>query len=587
MLLVCASFAPVGTAHAQDTGWTIERFHAAIAIQPDAAMLVTESIEVDFGTLQRHGIFREVPVRYAYNKEYERVYNLRVLSVENGGGQPWPYEVERNGANTRIRVGDPDRTISGRQTYEITYRVENALNAFETHDELFWNVNGAGWPVPTLRTSATVTLPGGLEQGACFQGYAGSTEPCRMTLTTDVHEYAATEQLQPGQQLTIVAGIRKGAIAEPRVELERKPRDPSRFFETINAFTVGGSVILFLGSIGLLAGTWWRRGRDRRYTSIYYLTEDPTEEIRPLLQRHPIVVEFEPPEGLKPAQMGLLLDERADTKDVTATIVDLAVHGVLTITEVPKKGIFGSKDWLLTRKRTDLDGLEEYERQVFDGLFDDGDEVKLSSLKNKFYKHLQDAQTALYRQAARDKWFHGNPDTVRNIWRGVGVAVIVLGVAVTAGLGYLFGAGLVGLPILLAGVVLVIAGGAMPRRTAHGSELLRRVLGFRQYITTAETDRQRFNEKANIFAEYLPYAIVFGAVDRWARAFRDIDTTAATAAWYYGASSLDAHSFSRNLEGFSSSVSGTITSTPSSSGSSGFSGGSAGGGGGGGGGGSW
>jgi len=116
---------------------------------------------------------------------------------------------------------------------------------------------------------------------------------------------------------------------------------------------------------------------------------------------------------------------------------------------------------------------------------------------------------------------------------------------------------------------------------------VRRVLGFRRYITTAETDRQRFNEQAGIFAEYLPYAIVFGAVDRWARAFRDIDTVATTAAWYVGATAFDAPTFSHNLESFSSSVSSTITSTPASSGSSGFSGGFSGGGGGGGGGGSW
>jgi uncharacterized membrane protein len=587
VLLLCVLILLGGTAHAQDTGWTIERFHADIAIQPDAAMLVTETIEVDFGGLQQHGIFREIPVRYSYNRDHERVYGFEMLSVTNADGQPWPYEVSRNGANVRIKIGDPDRTVSGRQTYRITYRVEDALNAFDTHDELFWNVTGAGWQVPMLQTSATVTLPDGLEQAACFQGPEGATDPCQMTQTPDQANYAATETLQPGDQMTIVAAIRKGVIAEPQVRLEETRRDPTRFFETVNPVTIGGTVLVLLGGIGFLATSWWQRGRDRRYTSIYYLTENPEEETRPLLESHPVVVEFEPPEKLKPAQMGLLLDERADTKDVTATIVDLAVHGYLTITEIPKKGIFGSKDWQLTRTRTDTAGLAPYEQHVFDGLFDDDDEVKLSSLKNKFYKDLQEAQKALYQDATTQKWFNGNPQTIRNIWAGIGIGVTVLGIGATIALGFFFGAGMVGVPLVLIGVILLVASGSMPRRTANGSELLRRVLGFRRYITTAETDRQRFNEKAGIFAEYLPYAIVFGAVDHWARAFRDIDTTAATAAWYVGAGAFDAPTFSRNLESFSSSVSSTITSTPGSSGSSGFSGGSAGGGGGGGGGGSW
>jgi len=128
----------------------------------------------------------------------------------------------------------------------------------------------------------------------------------------------------------------------------------------------------------------------------------------------------------------------------------------------------------------------------------------------------------------------------------------------------------------------------MPRRNALGREMLRRALGFRQYIATAEKDRQKFNEQQNLFSEYLPYAIVFRCVDKWARAFEGIDTVAATSSWYAGHDSFTSAEFSRRLNGFASNVSSVIASTPGSSGSSGFSsGGGSGGGGGGGGGGSW
>jgi uncharacterized membrane protein len=99
--------------------------------------------------------------------------------------------------------------------------------------------------------------------------------------------------------------------------------------------------------------------------------------------------------------------------------------------------------------------------------------------------------------------------------------------------------------------------------------------------------QQAFAERANIFTEYLPYAIVFKCVDRWARAFKDIDLQAATAGWYAGPAGFNAGSFSSSLRAFSSAVSTTLASTPGGSGGSGFSGGSSGGGGGGGGGGSW
>ena len=126
----------------------------------------------------------------------------------------------------------------------------------------------------------------------------------------------------------------------------------------------------------------------------------------------------------------------------------------------------------------------------------------------------------------------------------------------------------------------------MPAKTAVGAELLRRTLGFRRYMDVAEKDRARFAERENIFSTYLPFAIVFGCVDRWARAFAGIDTAAQTAAWYSGTSAFNAAQLSSSLQGFSSDLGSAIAATAGSSGGSGFSGG-AGGGGGGGGGGSW
>jgi uncharacterized membrane protein len=127
----------------------------------------------------------------------------------------------------------------------------------------------------------------------------------------------------------------------------------------------------------------------------------------------------------------------------------------------------------------------------------------------------------------------------------------------------------------------------MPRRTGPGREVYRRILGFREYMTVAETDRQRFNEEAGIFQEYLPYSIVLGCVDRWAKVFEDLGLQPETSGWYVSSHAFAPIAFSHSLQSFSSSMSSAIASTPGGSGGSGFSGGSSGGGGGGGGGGSW
>jgi uncharacterized membrane protein len=158
------------------------------------------------------------------------------------------------------------------------------------------------------------------------------------------------------------------------------------------------------------------------------------------------------------------------------------------------------------------------------------------------------------------------------------------------GLGFLLaglGGSLIAVPVILTGLLVFLIAPLMPRRTAKGRGLYQRALGFRKFMVTAETERQRFAEQKNIFHEYLPYAIVYGCVDKWADAFAGLGEVEQPS-WYVGTRPFVAASFADSVAGFSSSVSGTITSTPGGSGGSGFSGGgSSGGGGGGGGGGSW
>ena len=76
------------------------------------------------------------------------MYPIDVISVRASEGTPADYSVETEGDYERIKIGDPDTTITGEHQYEITYRVRGALNAFKDHDELVWNAIGIEWPVP-------------------------------------------------------------------------------------------------------------------------------------------------------------------------------------------------------------------------------------------------------------------------------------------------------------------------------------------------------------------------------------------------------------------------------------------------------
>ena len=218
----------------------------------------------------------------------------------------------------------------------------------------------------------------------------------------------------------------------------------------------------------------------------------------------------------------------------------------------------------------------------------------LSELKGTFARDLAQVQSELYDDAVGQGWFVARPDHVRALWVGVGVAVIVSGVVLT-GLAAAFTTfGLVPVPLVVAGVVLLACAGRMPHRTPRGTGVLRRTLGFRTFIEQSEKERARFAERKNLFSEYLPYAIVFGATEKWAKAFAGLDGALPdTGGWYVGhhGFGFDHLLFSRTMGSFTTTTAGTIASSPPTTGTlggSGFGGGGfSGGGGGGGGGGSW
>ncbi len=571
------------TVHA-DEGWVITSFHSDITVATDSAITVTEDIQVDFGSLQKHGIFRTIPLRYRYDDSHDRYYLLEVKSVTDGS-KALIHSESIDHDNDVIKIGDPGRLVTGANRYVITYTVLGAMNSFAGHDELYWNVDGALWPVPKRSVTATVNLPAGaFQKAACYQGPTGSRESCTFASKGQTVNFGSTRQLASGEQMSVVTALNQGVVDVPPPLLEARNRQfPQDAFD-INPLTVGLSLLIAVAGIGLVVRNWWIHGRDRAYLTQYYLTNDPRERTNPLFHSDPLVVEFGSPQNMRPAELGLILDESADTKDVTATIVDLAVRGYMTITEVPNQ-----KDWTFIWKAGgDAAALLPYEKTLLDGLFAGRQQIKLSALKGTYAPTLKMAEGQIYTDAVSRKLFTTRPDTARATWGCLGVGLVVAGVAVTVLLGLKLGWGLIGAAILLTGIFVSVSAPFMPQRTASGRELLQRTLGFRLYMTTAEKYRQQFAEKAQIFTELLPYAIVFGCVSQWAKAFEGIDTSA-TNNWYAGNAPFQAVLLANSLESMNASISSAITYTPPSSGSSsGFGGGGfSGGGGGGGGGGSW
>jgi hypothetical protein len=569
----------------------IASYAVTIAIEPSGSLHVTETIDYDFGSTEHHGIYRDIPDRLTYDDTYDRVYPIDVLSVRATGGASADFALEHTGGTLRIKIGDPDRTIIGRHTYTIAYRVDGALNAFADHDELYWNAIGADWSVPIERARVSVQAPGAIQRVACFAGLSGSKAGCERSRADGATATFAQRDLSPYQAFTVVVALPKGAVApEPRSILAERWSLARAF--TLTPATGGVFAFLLVLAIGCFAWLAWRTGRDRRFMAgpIDVLMGAPRgtpHQAVPLFERGGAPVEFAPPGDLRPGQIGTLIDEVANPLDVTATIVDLAVRKYLVIQEISKEGWFGKPNWKLTQRKAADDELRPYEHRLLSGLFEDGNEVLLSELKTKFVQRLHRVQEALYADAVNRGWFLARPDRVRARWTGIGVGVLALGGMLEFVAVRWTRLGLLPIPVIVFGLLVAIAAHAMPRRTPKGTGLVRRVHGFRTVIATAETSLSRWAEEENVFTRYLPYAIVFGLTEKWAKAFAGLATEPDTS-WYVSSRPLAYADLGHAMDGFSTVAAGTIASTPSGSGGSGFGGGGgAGGGGGGGGGGSW
>ncbi len=592
-LVCCVTLASMAVLFASPAGAQAGReritaYDVDIEVESTGSMVVTETIDYDFGSARRHGIYRQVPVRLGYDKRYERLYSLKVMSVVGSGRTPAQYKTEDAGRYERIRIGDPDTTITGAHRYTIVYRVDHALNGFADHDELYWNAIGTEWTVPIERATVRVTAPAELTDVACFGGGSGSKLPCSDASRAGPVAGFAQSNLGPSEALTVVVGFRKGAVPEPVPVLDEK-WVPGRAFAATPATLALSAAMLVVIAFAVVR-LMWRTGRDRRFAGspvdVAFATEGQERAVG-VFDRTETPVEFVPPDGLRPGQLGTLVDEVANTLDVTATIVDLAVRGYLRIDEIPKQGWFGKPDWTMTRLK-EGDGLLTYERSLFDGLFTSGAEVRLSELRNTFAARLATVQHALYDDVVAQGWFVGRPDRIRRRWRIIGGVTLAAAVVLAIVLAAATHLGLLGLPLVFGAALLLAGAGRMPRRTARGTGVLRRAEGFRRFIQESEKERARSAEQQHLFSEYLPYAIVFGVTEKWARAFAGIDGQLPEPTWYGGGNAFTAAAFSHSIDGFAVTTAGTITSTPSGSGGSGFSGGGfSGGGGGGGGGGSW
>ncbi|WP_405282576.1 DUF2207 domain-containing protein [Gaopeijia maritima] len=555
-------------AHAQDAE-EILSFDVAIEVLDGNRMLVTEQIRVRaLGNRIQRGIFRDFPTsfpRFLGIGQIEAPFE--VLSVTRNGNAE-TFALERIGGEwgrggVRVRIGNANVYLDpGVHDYTVRYETARWMEFADEGAALYWNVTGNGWDFPILEASATVEFPrmidGDLVELAAWTGPEGATDSDAVLAWDPASQQATvrtTRSLEPGEGLTI------RVIAPPGVVEEAAPGQQAAWFRLDWGRYIEAAAIALIVTL-LYVVMWFMVGRDP--------------------PKAPLVVRYEPPRGYSPAALGWLREGHWDPRLLSATLVSLAVQGLLTIRHDGDR-------WIL--KRTDASPeklLPAEERRLFDDLFDSGKTTLTlsSSRSSKLRSAVTTLQKKLKGTLERDylrlnrKWFaagllasilglmvialrdpYGVPFPawflmlwltfwtlgtgtlvyrVVQLWRGVfkgdgwakraeAVSMSLFSIPFVVAWLVVFGILLFLVPmamVLAAGVlgaVNILFYHLLEAPTLRGRGVLDQLDGFEAFLTATDADRlDRLNppdRTPELFERYLPHAIALGVENRWAESF--------------------------------------------------------------------
>lgn len=534
----------ISEVRAADGGYTISNFVVDARVNENAVLDITEQIHVNF-TEAKHGIYRDIPLRLKVNREVAGktksfLYRVKISDIRVEGSK---YDLDTEDGCQRIILGDEDVKVTGNQTYTIRYRLDFGDDRISEYDELFYNLVGDGWQVPVEHVNYRVTFE-------------------KETDLSGLHVYVGKfkDKAESRADTVVDGNTVQGSVADglnPREAVTLFVRLPEGYFTGARTESPVPVQIL-TGLLALLA----------LYSIVRYFRKYRKKTVTE-------TVEFYPPEDLSSAEVGYVIDGRADQKDIISLIFWLAHRGYLSISGEDKED-------LVLHKRKDLPPeMPQHIQIFFHGLFRKKNDLRVSKISRKSAEAVQKAQTAL------PAYFFGERKLSNEKVAGLSIVLCILAgiltgtgagaaggflsemsivlTAVTAILLIVFslvlvslegngaftkkrtlltakaailvlaGAGcLAGMSMALfrwyvpviytCGVIAIWAAAATQSPTEYKLMLTGRLLGFRNFIEKAELDRLNLLIKDNpsYFYDVLPYAYVFGLTDKWAEKFESI-----------------------------------------------------------------
>jgi len=525
--------------------WRIANFQATIDVHSDGSAFVTERITAVF-TGAYQGIYRTIPIEYPGPRGANYTLFVNVIGVKDAdSGRALRYELHRQGDYRQVKIYVPG-AMDTDKTIEIDYEVKNATRFFTDHDEFYWNVTGNDWPVPIDHASAMLMFPPNAAGQLRAQGFTGIYGSRQQEVTSDVRDAAVTFEttnpLPMRAGLTVDVFIPKGILQQPG-ELTR-----TWWFIESNPVVLLPIIVFFV-----MFGLWYTVGRD----------PDPGMSVAPM---------YEPPKDMTPAECGALVDDGIHPRDITCTLIDLAVKGYIKIEEVKEQHfLFSGRDFIfhLLKPKAEWKQLAAHERVMLENLYSGGGEsTKLSTLKNHFYTAIPAIKDDILYELKQKDMYTVDPESAHGYLVGAVVAIVAVLLLLVrfAHLPLLESGFWTVAAIIISAVIVYLFGRQMTAKSLKGARTYIQILGFEEFMNRVDKDRLK-QMPPDTFEKFLPYAMALGVEHHWAQAFAGIIQNPPS--WYAGPTPLgyafNPILFTNNMSYMSSQAHEAFVSAPRSS----------------------
>jgi hypothetical protein len=541
LAVVVALMSQLGSVSAQSANVVWDEFNVEFVVNEDGTVLVTETQVIQFDGRFRTG-FVEVDTSLT-----EDLSNVQVQIGNGAGSTPQPAE------QTRVFTEEPntfavtqgrglveiqyafDSTSSSRSARDntrivvIQYELEGALRVYEDLDpanqQLRWiAISHDVTDIATVRdATVTVRLPERVDPAQTV-AMPELADTDGQVFTWTAQNLGQGDELQINLQFPPITAATEPAWQAPFDEQREQAVLAEERSAVAGTMFLGAGLLLLVGGVALLMGIWYTRGRDPEIGLVADIIA-------------------EPPDDLRPGAAGTLIDEETHSRDVIATVFDLARRGVIRLDEKTNEGFLGfgrSTSYTLTL----LDhsqNLYDYEQTLLAVIFGPdakaGMAVPLENVNLTFATQAQRIHNGFYDELVEHGYFDASPEQTRQRakilgWIGPILAAIVIFLVLQfAGAS----SGFIVLPILAA-IVLMIVGNKvatnMPRKTLKGAEAAAKWRAFKRYLEDIE-NRENIAESRDIFEKYLPYATAFGLESSWIMKFERAGTPMPE--WFGGA----------------------------------------------------